>query len=307
MESIKIAISGIGGVGGYYGGQLAAFYHNSENVKIYFISRGENLQTIRKKGLEIITLDETVVAHPEIATDDPAEIGVVDYLFCCTKSYDLGENIPQLSPLIGEHTVIVPLLNGVNVTDTIRRIIPGHEVWYGCTYIVTRIKEPGVIRETSKENKLYFGSPEGSKEKQQQLLELLTDAGIDAFNPEDIIFEIWRKYFLISPIATVTSFYNENVGQVMEAHKNMVYKLFAELKAVADAKGVKLPFYIVHKTIENQKMMPHNSTSSMHSDYKKGRRTELETLTGYVVKAGVELGIPTPTYKMMYDKLKKQA
>lgn len=307
MEPIKIAISGIGGVGGYYGGLLAAFYHNSEHVKVYFISRGENLQMIREKGLEISTLDETINAQPETATDNPAEIGVVDYLFCCTKSYDLGENIPQLAPLIGEQTVIIPLLNGVDITETIQRIVPRHEVWYGCTYIVTRIKEAGVVRKTSKEDKLYFGSPEGNKEKQQQLLKLLTDAGINAFNPEDIIFEIWRKFFLISPMATITSFYDQNVGQVTETHKDMVYKLFSELKAIADAKGIKLPFYIVHKTIEDQKMMPHNSTSSMHTDFKKGRHTELETLTGYVVKAGIELGIPTPTYKMMYDKLKKEA
>ena len=51
---IKIAFSGIGGVGGYYGGKLAHFYRQSENIKIYFISRGENLEVISREGLKIL-------------------------------------------------------------------------------------------------------------------------------------------------------------------------------------------------------------------------------------------------------------
>lgn len=105
MNKTKIAISGIGAVGGYYGGLLAARYKDSEDIDIYFISRGENLEEIRKNGIEVKNTFLTIKAKPTLATDNPAEIGPVDYLFCCTKSYDLEENIVQLTPIIGPNTV----------------------------------------------------------------------------------------------------------------------------------------------------------------------------------------------------------
>ena len=92
MSKIKIAISGIGAVGGYYGGLLAAHYQDSEDVDIFFISRGENLKAIKEFGLEIKKSFKKTIAIPTLATDNPAEIGPVDYLLCCTKSYDLEEN-----------------------------------------------------------------------------------------------------------------------------------------------------------------------------------------------------------------------
>ena len=82
MSKTKIAISGIGAVGGYYGGLLAARYKDSEDIDIYFISRGENLKEIRENGIEVKNTFLTIKAKPTLATDNPAEIGPVDYLFC---------------------------------------------------------------------------------------------------------------------------------------------------------------------------------------------------------------------------------
>ena len=150
---IKIAFSGIGGVGGYYGGKLAHFYRQSENIKIYFISRGENLEVISREGLKIQTLHEEIIVHPTLATHSPKDIGPVDYLFCTTKSYDLAGNLEEIRPLIGPSTVIIPLLNGANITEEIRRLVPGHQVWYGCV--------PGFrLREQSVnlQNRTGFGS-----------------------------------------------------------------------------------------------------------------------------------------------------
>ena len=120
---IKIAFSGIGGVGGYYGGRLAHFYRQSENIKIYFISRGENLEIISRKGLKIQTLHEEIIAHPTLATHSPKDIGPVDYMICTTKSYDLAGNLEEIRPLIGPSAVIIPFLNGANITEAILRLV----------------------------------------------------------------------------------------------------------------------------------------------------------------------------------------
>lgn len=145
MNKTKIAISGIGAVGGYYGGLLAARYKDSEDIDIYFISRGENLEEIRKNGIEVKNTFLTIKAKPTLATDNPAEIGPVDYLFCCTKSYDLEENIVQLTPIIGPNTVIIPLLNGADIAERIQKLLPNNEVWKGCVYIGSRLVRPGRV------------------------------------------------------------------------------------------------------------------------------------------------------------------
>ena len=260
---IKIAFSGIGGVGGYYGGKLAHFYRQSENIKIYFISRGENLEVISREGLKIQTLHEEIIAHPTLATHSPKDIGPVDYLFCTTKSYDLAGNLEEIRPLIGPSTVIIPLLNGANITEEIRRLVPGHQVWYGCVYIGARLSAPA-----------------------------------------DIHDRIWRKFFLISLSATLTSYYNQSIGEVLEFHRSGYEKLGEELYAVAQAQGIHLPQDMIRQVIADQEKMPYDATTSMHTDFRKHKPTELETLTGYVVESGKALHLPVPTYEMMYKELK---
>lgn len=303
MSKIKIAFSGIGAVGGYYGGTLAAFYEKSSEVDVFFIARGENLRVIRENGLEIKKSYKKILARPTLATDNPAEIGPVDYLFCCTKSYDLEDNIRQLSPVIGPDTVIIPLLNGAEISEQIQKILPDNKVWKGCVYIGARLVSPGYIEKFSLKDRLFFGLNEKDKEQQVKLRSLLNNARIFVTNPDDIDIEIWKKFFMISPAATITSYFNATINEVISDHMDLFIALGYELKSVAEAKGIQLPEDIVFSSIQAQKMMPGNSTTSMHSDFKNGNRTEIETLTGYVIREADALGIEVPTYKFMYKGL----
>lgn len=304
---VKIAFSGIGGVGGYYGGMLAAHYQNSDKVGIYFISRGKNLEAIRQNGIRIQTKDSVIEARPAIITDRPADIGVVDYLFCTTKSYDLEENITQLLPVIGAQTVIIPLLNGADITDRLRHALPHNTVWYGCVYIGARLSAPGLITKFTDRSRLWFGDPAGDHSRQQALLHLLTAAGIDALNPEDIVLRIWQKFFLISIGATLTSYYNQSIGEILQHHREGYRLLGNELMQVAKAKGIILPDDMVEKVMADQQKMPYDATTSMHTDFRNGKQTELDTLTGYVVYAGQTYGISTPVYNKMYETLKQRS
>ena len=304
MHKIRIAFSGIGGVGGYYGGKLARYYHNSDVADIFFIARNEHLDAIRKNGLRVEEPTESFTAFPALATDQPSNIGVVDYLFLCTKSYDLEDNIQQLKPLIGEQTVIIPLLNGANISEQIQRILPSNEVWQGCVYIVSRRSEPGKICKYSENDQFYFGSLSGNKEKQVRLLSLLTAAGINAYNPENITDRIWKKFFRISTAATLTSYYNLPIGKVLDLHTDDLLALADEFIAVATAMGISFPPNSRDEIIEGQRKMPYNSTTSMHSDFLKGTQTELESITGYIVQCAKDFNIEVPCYLRMYNELK---
>lgn len=303
MSKVKIAISGIGAVGGYYGGSLAAYYENSNDVDIFFISRGENLKAIRKNGLQIKKSYRRITARPTLVTDTPAEIGPVDYLFCCTKSYDLEDNIKRLSPVIGSETVIIPLLNGADISERIQKVLPDNKVWKGCVYIGARLVSPGHVEKFTLKDRLFFGGNAGDKAQQQELYTLLSNARVLVTHPDDIDFEIWKKFFMISTAATVTSYFNETVNEVISNHIDLFITLGYELQSVAEAKGIQLPDDIVFSSIQSLKMMPNGSTTSMHSDFRRGSQTEIETLTGYVICQAEALGIKVPTYQFMYKGL----
>lgn len=307
MKKIKIAISGIGAVGGYYGGLLAARYKDADNISIYFISRGENLQAIRSNGLEIKEPQRNILAVPALVTDNPAEIGPVDYLFCCTKSYDLEKNLTQLLPVISPETVIIPFLNGANISEQIQQLLPDSEVWKGCVYIGARLMKPGFVDKYSLKDRLVFGCKTGDKPSQEQLQQILIDAGIHSINPEDIDLEIWKKFFMISTAATITSYFNKPIGEVLENHTDQFIALGNELERIAKAKGIALPENYTLTSIELQKMLPPHSTTSMHTDFIKGNRTEVETLTGYVIQTATDSGIEVPTYQLMYEALRKRS
>lgn len=305
MSKIKIAFSGIGGVGGYYGGQMAAHYTDSEQVDIYFIGRGENLRAIQANGLtlRIETEHRTLSVHPQLATDQPAVVGPVDYLFCCTKGYDLEANIRQLQPMIGPETVIIPLLNGLGIPERIQALCPGRTIWGGCVYIGARLIAPGTVSLFSKKERFYFGG-ETFPERQTALLKLLTDAGINAFNPKDIQQRIWKKFYMISTASTTTSYFDQPLNEVISQHHAEFIAISEELTAVARAAHAGLPDDIVASSLAAQQMMPPGSTTSMHTDFKQGKSTELESLTGYVIRLGKQVGIPTPTYCRMYERLR---
>lgn len=305
MSAIKIAISGIGAVGGYYGGMLARHYQDSADIEIFFISRGENLRIIKENGLQIDSADKSFIVRPKLITDHPEEIGDVDYLLLCTKSYDLKDNLIQLAPLINRQTIIIPFLNGANITEEIEKLLPEQEIWKGCVYIGSRLTTHGLVDKFSSKERLFFGREDGNKERQKVLLKIMLDAGINAFNPEDITLRIWKKFFMISTAATITSFYNKPIDEVLRDHYNEFKSLCTELKTLASAKGIELPDDIIESTLETQKMMPPGSVTSMHYDYRLGRNTEVENLTGYVVKEAEKLLVNTPNYKTMYNSLIK--
>ena len=306
-KKIRIIVVGIGGVGGYFGGLLAKEYFESDNVEIIFIARGEHLKKIKSDGLTVIKGKEEFTVHPFLATDNFTEAGYADFIILCTKSYDLEETIGQLNPCLGTNSVIIPLLNGVDSVQRIKAILPDVTVSEGCAYIVSHIKEPGVIENIGNVQKIFFGLDDTSDERFSTLEKIMQQAGIDATFSQTISTIVWTKFIFISAIATATSYYDKTVGEVAEKHDEILFKLIEELKQIALAKNIPVDKDITHKTLHRLKNVPYNNTTSMQRDFKSNKpHTELESLTNYVIKAGHELNIPTPTYQNLFTLLKNK-
>jgi 2-dehydropantoate 2-reductase len=302
----KIAIVGIGAVGGYFGGKLAKHYENSDQIEVYFIARGENEKSIKLNGLRVETTRGNFIAYPRKISSDPSSIGVVDILIACTKNYDIEQTILQLKPCITKDSIILPLLNGVEGYDLIKNILPANDVLNGCVYLVSQLVEPGFVRETGKLEQLYFGSSTIQHKKLLELESIFVNANIRAAISPDIQETTWCKFIFISTLATITSYLNTSIGEIIsdEISKDQLLTLLTEIKMVAETIQISLPADILKRIVDKLEGLPFDTTSSMYIDFHKGNSTELESLTGYIVRLGKKLNIPTPTYNLMYDELK---
>lgn len=307
-EKTKIAILGLGAVGGYLGAYLASKYKDSKTIEIHFITREKTKNIIIKKGLKLITPQNEFISFPNsvITNTDPG--GPIDFLICAVKSYDLEASLLPLKNAITNKTVVLPLLNGVDAREQISRILPEPEVWDGCVYIISRLIEPGVIKESGNIHSFYFGSASTSVEKLKRFEKILKDAGIDGRYSENIQQTIWEKFIFISVVASLTTYFNKAIGPILEnqEYRKRANKLLAEIVEVANAKKIQLPSDIIEKTIATMERMPYETTSSMHTDHQKGGITEYRSLTEYIVNEGNKLNVETPEYKIVLEGIKSR-
>jgi 2-dehydropantoate 2-reductase len=244
---------------------------------------------------------------PDLATDDPAAVGPCDLVLVCVKEYALEEAAVRLAPLLHEKTIVLPLLNGVDIAERLRSMLPRGVVLSGCVYISAFVEAPGIVRQVGGTCQLLFGPDDGQAEMYRPLEILLKEAGIKAELSAAIAVPLWAKYLFVSPMAGVTSLTGLCFGDVMadEKGRGMVRGLMMEIERLAAAKGIALPADCVDHGIATVERFPHATRSSMQLDYEKGRRTEMELFIGYAVRTGRTLGIPVPLHEEIYAKLKK--
>jgi len=310
MTKTKIIIAGIGGVGGFFGGLLAERYEGDEKIEINFVARGSHLKEIQDHGLIVIQAENQFTARPTIATDKPIEIGTANLIILSTKSYDLEGVIQQLRPCVDSNTIFLPLLNGVDNRQKIQSIYPDNIVLDGCVYIVSRLKQAGVIENSGNIQSMYFGLDNYSGDNLFEIERLLKEANIEAVLSQDISEIIWEKFIFLSPIATATAYYDQCVGQILSSAEPLetTKSLIEEVIQLAHAKGINISEDISEKTLNKLKALPFETTSSMHSDFKQRKaNTELQTLTGYVIEECQKHGIATPFYSKLYTYLNKKS
>lgn len=309
MSKTKIIIAGIGAVGGYFGGLLAKHFYKSDQVAVSFLARGENLKVIKSTGLKVIKGATEFIARPDFVTDQAAEMGFADFILISTKSYDLEAMIGQLQPCINRDTIILPLLNGVDSKEKIKALLPDNRVLDGCVYIVSRLTKPGVIENKGNIQKLFFGLQHMMDDRLQLLEKLMKEAGVEATLSDNISRVIWEKFIFISSTASTTSYFNVPFGAMMaDAEKfDTLKSLIEEIKALAKAKHITVAEDITEKTLNIAKALPYETTSSMHTDLLNHKSvTELESLTGYVVKEAQKYKVPVPEYTRVYKGLKEK-
>ena len=298
---MRIAVVGAGGVGGYFGGRLAA-----AGADVAFLARGAHLAAMRARGLRITSPKGDLHLPRVTAESDPLAIGPVDIAFFAVKLYDTDDAVALLPPLVGPHTVVVGFQNGVETVASLTRAVGASHTAGGVSYVSAVIAEPGVIRHTAMDH-LIFGMPDGSPSPQlEALLEACRPAGFQSTLSRDITVDIWTKFVRLSVFSGMTAATRSPIGVIVNDPEllEMLKAAVRETLAVAHAKGVAVASSIDEDVAAAYKALPPQAKASMLEDLERGRRIELPWLSGAVARIGREVGVPTPIHTFITAVLK---
>ena len=297
---MRIAMMGSGGLGGYFGARL---YQGGADV--HFVARGRHLQAMREHGLRIE--GPSAIHIPRVsATDDPREIGVVEFVLVGVKLWDTEAALEQMRPLVGPSTTVISFQNGVLKDQYLRAVFDASQLMGGVGYVATTIDQPGVIRQTGPMQRLIFGEFDGSRSlRGQRLLEACLAGGINAELSEDVLREIWQKYVFLVGLSGTTTTMRKHIGPIRENPQTRAFLLdiMREVVAVGRAQGVDLDENYAELRLQLADDVAYDMTSSMHHDLERGNRLEVRWLAGGVVELGQQKGVPTPLNRAVADIL----
>lgn len=293
---MKIVMFGAGGVGGYFGGRLAA-----AGADVAFVARGPHLEALRRDGLRIASPKGDIHVDGVRASADPSDLGPADVVFLTVKMYDVDTAASALRPLLGPDTMVVTLQNGVEATDMVARRIGRSHVAGGVAYVAAVIDGPGRIRHTALDA-LIVGELDGAMSPRLLALRDRAAAAGFAFTAsEDIHKDLWSKFARLSVFSGMTAATRSPLG-VLRGSAGLVKLLETavdEALAVGRALGVALDDRVRDEVFAMYRGMPPQAKSSMLEDLERGKPLELPWLSGAVVRLGRENGIPTPTHAVI--------
>lgn len=302
---MRIAVIGAGGVGGYFGGQLAAAGHD-----VRFVARGGQLAALRDEGLTVLSEHRPVRLSSVDVAESVQDVGDVDLVLIAVKLGETENIARQLARLPGRKPAVLSLQNGVQKDEILRRHLPDAEILGGVCYISAAIDSPGVIRHNGGLARVIAGTYGGGpSDTLAALRRAFDDAGVEIEVSDHIEVDLWRKFAFLAALSSATSAARQPVG-VLRAHeptRRLLADAMTEAVAVARARGVELPADYVEGQLEFIDTLPESMSSSMHHDLMHGNPLELPWLGGGVVALGEDAGVPTPVTRVLAAVLEPYA
>jgi len=300
---MKIAILGAGGIGGYYGGMLARARHD-----VHVLARGTNLAALQQKGLEIRTPEESFIVRVT-ASDKVKQFGCVDFAIVAVKAYSLAEIAPAARHLAQEGALILPLLNGVDISDRMVELgVPADKVLGGITTISAVRIAPGVFERRSKFQDVIVGefrdpnvadrNDGGRMQRVASIVQAFRAAKIEARVSADIQADIWRKFAFIASLAAACGLARSPVGTLRNTPlgRLLVERAIREVVTVGRARGIGLGQDEADRILKFCDTLPDTMKPSLLLDLEAGRPTEIDDLSGAVSRIGRLAGVETPIH-----------
>jgi len=297
---MRIAVMGTGAVGAYFGSRLAAAGH-----QLAFIARGKHLDAMRLDGLRISGPHGNSHIKDALFSADPVESGVVDLILFCVKSYDTETAAAALGPMIGHHTMILSLQNGVDNPEKIARVWGAQRTLAGVVYLAGQISVPGVMLHSAG-GKIIFGPLEGGADATtKSVLQTLVEAHIPAELSRDSHRVQWTKLLWNAPFCAISCLTRTDTQQIVESETltRLALDCMAEVQAAALTRGIELSDELRDEAVAFSKGLG-EFKPSMLQDLEARKPLEYEALNGIVVKLLHLAGKPAPINQTFYAMLR---
>ena len=293
-----MVVAGAGGLGSKFGGMLA------EHAEVWLLHhRPEHVQAVREHGLCIVRDGQEQIMHPQ-ATTDPAEPGSADLVLMMVKSYDTGTAARQIVPLLRNDSLVITFQNGLGNVQRIAAHTGESRSILGVTFQGATLLGPGRVLDAGR-GPSYVGSRPGVEEKLVAVAGLFTRAGISTDILPDVEGLLWAKLAVtagINAVAAVLRVPNGVLGKVEEARR-VSLRAIEETMAVAAAKGICLAFD-PRERFDAVTAATAQMRSGTLLDALRGRRTEVDVLSGAVAEQGRAAGVATPVNEVLWMLVK---
>lgn len=289
---MKVTVFGAGGVGGLLGGML------SPGHEVSLIGRHELVLAVERDGLR---LSGTVDGTYRPAVRETVEgLGEQDVVFITVKAYDTDAAVREVTPLVGAHTLVASVQNGLgNVEKLVRGFGPRAIV--GVPVLGATVLGPGRIRVSGLKD-VAVGSTVGQHGNAMRLGALLSDCGIPSRMSANIISEVWSKAVVNAAVNPITALVGKENGAILRDDGLLEVSRAACMEGAraAEASGVSLgsddPFERVLEVVRATS----GNRSSMLQDVERGRRTEIDEINGALVRAGEAMGVEMPVNRALW-------
>ena len=295
----KIAVVGAGAVGGYFGGMLAR-----AGAPVVLIGRPAFAEAVNREGL----LLDTTTFREHIRAQASAELSAArgaELVLFCVKTTDTASTARELAGIVAPGAVIVSLQNGVDNAEQIAAASGLHAL-PAAVYVAASVPAPGTVKHGGRGD-LVLGPPSDTT---RRIASLFEQAGVPVRISENIAGELWTKFTgncgmnAVSALGQITY---GNIAASAEA-RQLVERLTYEVLAVASAAGIVLPAFADPQAAFAMSMkiaaQLTNTYSSTAQDMARRKKTEIDSLNGYIVRKGRELGIPTPINETVFTLVK---
>ena len=292
---MKIMVVGVGALGSYFGGALAAQGHDVT----FLIRNRAHRDAMRGNGLLLRLDDGEIRISPQVVDSEKAgEAGTADLVLVFTKTGATRAALRAAMPVIGPDTRLVSLQNGLGNADRLAEFVPMSHVIYGTTMAPADIVAPGIVQSHGSHLSQFRAATDDlvTGDMALRLATMLSEAGIEARVNPDVDRVIWAKVSFNCAMNSLCALLGQTPGPVLDSDELREIAVATAMEScdVAAAAGVEVDRDGLMKTLALVQREHRHHKPSMLVDFQALRRTEIDALNGAVVALGAAHGVATP-------------
>lgn len=298
---MKFLVLGAGGVGGYFGGRLAA-----SGADVTFLVRERRAAELARNGLAI----ESPLGdlRMPVRTVDAAALGQgYGCILLTCKAYDLDGAMDAIAPAVGADCAILPMLNGIEHLDRLdARFGPGHVLGGSC-HIAATLLPGGTVKHLNDLHRIMYGERDGARsDRILAISAALEKSGVEAKLSDDILLEMWEKVSLLATLAGMTCLMRASVGEIVAAPDGaaLMARCYGTCSEIAAAVGHRPRDHVAKRMAAVCTAAGSTLTASMLRDLEAGGPVEADHIVGYMLRKARELSIDAALLTIAYTHLK---